>query len=572
MVATPPSLVPSLKPNPPPHRPLHTLSSPQNPKTLTINNNNMLDIWSWICDLPNSSEWAESDSSHILELASSGPSHDNNPTRAIQLRAERTAGSNIDTLVTFSVCLHGFNQYPKKTIWVSDMCSLSSDKPYLALLLQLLQEIIARSPTAHGSGTCPRSQLQALKPDPFSWIMDSHSPESFSTFFDLVFITRLFWLCACDSPSEVGSLYFKSLLAPNIEALLCKHAPALRTFLITAGVDAELCFMRTLGYMLAKWCILKDVGVGLQTLTSSPSQNLGFSYATEACGLWVLKGYAPVMGMKTTRSAAGANRKNQFPALVTRDSVLKYTLAHQQLEAVVQVEYSVGFYDGFIQVTARVDNLRFHVVNLGFNKDDDVDYAEEKYFPSRIRVWVGPEVGANYVNGLSLGRSTDNVEKEVKTQRVMKGGFEKSKVPNMKATARMSTRMRKRNWRWDQDAEGNAAVFDAVLCDNTTGHEVATWKPDTDGGNGEGLRRRYEGANRPFTKTGSLVLSGDEYGDGVGWRLNREMEGSVLKWRIGGKVWLSYWANEVKGSYFETRCVEWCDEVDLPLILGKLSV
>ncbi|KAH0977895.1 hypothetical protein GBA52_027614 [Prunus armeniaca] len=531
----------------------------------------MLDIWSWISDLPNSAEWAESDSPHTFELASSGASYDSNPTRSIQLQAERTTGSNIDTLVTFSVCLHGFNNqyHPKKTIWVSDTCSLSSDKPYLPLLLQLLREIISRSPTAHDS-TCPRSQLQTLKPDPFSWIMDSHSPESFSTFFDLVFVTRLFWLCACDSPTEVGSLYFKSLLAPNLEALLCKQAPALRTFLITVGLDAELCFMRTVGYMLAKWCILREVGVGLQTLTSSPSQNLGFSYATEACGFWVLKAYAPVMGMRTTRSV-NLNQKNQFPALETRDSVLKYALAHQQLEAVVQVEYSVGFYDGFIQVTARVDNLRFHVVNLGFNKNDDVDYAEEKYFPSRVRVWVGPEVGANYVNGLSLGRSTDNGEREVKTQRITKGSFAKSKVPKVQSAARVSTRMRKRNWRWDQDAEGNAAVFDAVLCDNMTGHEVATWNPAI-GEQSDGLRQRYTGANRPFTKKGSLVLSGDEYGDGVGWRLNREMEGSVLKWRIGGKVWLSYWPNEVNSSYFETRCVEWCDEVDLPLIIGKLSV
>ncbi len=75
-----------------------------------------------------------------------------------------------------------------------------------------------------------------------------------------------------------------------------------------------------------------------------------------------------------------------------------------------------------------------------------------------------------------------------------------------------------------------------------------------------------------MTKTGGLVFAGDEYGEGVGWRLSKEMEGSVLKWRIGGQVWVSYFPNEVKSSYFETRCVEWCDEVDLPLIPGKLCV
>jgi hypothetical protein len=143
----------------------------------------------------------------------------------------------------------------------------------------------------------------------------------------------------------------------------------------------------------------------------------------------------------------------------------------------------------------------------------------------------------------------------------------------VKATARTSTTTRTKNWRWEQDAEGNAAVFDAVLHDNVTGLEVATWKPVTGGGKrGHDFQNRYIGSSRPFTKTGGLVFAGDEYGEGVGWRLSKEMEGSVLKWRIGGEVWVSYFPSDVKSSYFETRCVQWCDEVDLPLIPGKLSL
>lgn len=526
----------------------------------------MLDVWSWIYELPNSDEWDKSDSPPVIELASSGPSQESS-TRSIQLRAERTTVSDTDALVTFTVCLQGF-EHPNNaqtTLWVSDTCPLSS--PFLPLLLQLLQEIISRSPTARNS-TCPRSQLQKLKPDPVSWIMDSHSPESLSSFFNLVFLTRLFWLCAYDAPSEVGSLYFHSLLAPNIEALSCTDVPVLRTFLVTVGVDAELYFMRALGYMSAKWLILKEMSVGLQTLT--PAQNLGYSYATEAHGFWVLKGYSPVMGMKLTRSNG---LRIQFPTIELNNSVLRYALAHQQLEAVIQLEYSVGFYDGFLHVNARVDNIRLHVAKLGFNQSDDVGYADERHFPSRIRVWVGPEVGATYVAGVSLGRSTSNEEKEVEVQKIVKGSFRKSTAPTVKATARTSTRTRTRNWRWEQDVEGNAAVFDAVLHDNVTGLEVAMWKPVIGGGKpGHDFPNRYIGSSRPFTKTGGMVFAGDEYGEGVGWRLSKEMEGSVLKWRIGGEVWVSYFPNEVNSSYFETRCVEWCDEVDLPLIPGKLSL
>lgn len=525
-----------------------------------------MDIWSWICELPNSTEWADSDSPPVFKLATTKPAQDGT-TQSIQLRAEQTSGSKSDTLVTFSVYIPGVQSSDaQKALWVSDPCSLSSDKPFLPLILQLLQEIMSRSPTTHDY-TCPRSQLQKLKPEPVSWILDSHSPESFSNFFNLVFLTRLFWICVCDAPSEVGSLYFQSLFAPNLGAFSCNQSPVLKTFLVLAGVDVELCFMRTLGYMLAKWFILREVGLGLQSLKAAPYPNLGFSYSTETHGLWILKGYAPVLAMTRT----SGNSQKEYPVIEAKESVLKYALAHQQLEAVIQLEYSAEFHEGYIQVKARVDNLRFHVVKLGFNKNDDVGYSDERHFPSRIRVWVGPEVGSTYAAGLSLGRSTKNTERELEARKIVKGSFGKTKFPKIKATTMTSTRARMNNWRWDQDAEGNAAVFDASLCDNTSGIEVATWKPSTGGESnlGNNLQKRYTGVNRPFTKTGSIIFAGDEYGEEVGWRLSKDMEGSVLKWRIGGQVWLSYWPNEVKSSNFETRCVEWCDEVDLPLIPGK---
>ncbi|KAJ6671163.1 hypothetical protein OIU85_014976 [Salix viminalis] len=151
------------------------------------------------------------------------------------------------------------------------------------------------------------------------------------------------------------------------------------------------------------------------------------------------------------------------------------------------------------------------------------------------------------------------------------------RLPKVKTRSGMATKTRMKSWRWDQDVEGNAAVFDAVLYDNMTGQEVATVRKPVGDGNGGGVGGRNgrssgircNGPNRPFTKTGGVVFAGDEYGEEVEWRLGKEMEGSVLKWRLGGQVWVSYWPSEVKSSHFETRCVEWCDEVDLPLIPAK---
>ncbi|KAL2324250.1 hypothetical protein Fmac_023308 [Flemingia macrophylla] len=523
-----------------------------------------MDIWSWICELPNSVEWTESDSTPMFELASE---ENENSTRSIHLKAERTSGSDSEAVVTFTVCLQGFHPHnAHKPLWVSEKCHLSSENPFLPLLLQLLQEIISNSPTAHDS-TCPRSQLQKLKPDPIAWIMESHTPESLSTFFNFVFTMRLFWLCACDAPTDAGSLYFHSLLAPTLQTPSSKLASVLRTFFITVGTDTELCFMRTLGYIITKLHIINQLPlVGLKTLlpNNNPSSPK-FSYATEAHGLWILKGYAPVMTMKLARTN-NAEKTTQFSGIDAKESLLRYALAHHQLEAHVQLEYSVGFGEGFIQVRARVDNIRLEVARLGFSQNEDVSFVEEKHFPSRVRVWVGPEIGATYVGGLSLGRSTENGESEVEVKRTVEGNLEKSQV---KASARSLRRMRCKSWRMDQDAEGNAAIFDAVLYDNSTGQEVGWWRPAGDEAV-HGLRGRYVKANRAFTKKGSVVIAGDEYGEDVGWRLSKEMEGSVLKWRIGGEFWVTYLPNHSKGSYFETRCIEWCDEVDLPLIHAKI--
>lgn len=529
-----------------------------------------MEIWSWICELLESEEWnTESNSPLFCPLVTSSTykqpiqafkKSTSDDIQPIQLKAERSFDSNSGAVLTLSIC------YGENTLWVSDTCPLDSKQPFLPFILQLLQETIECAPTAQDS-CCPRSQLQKLKPDPALWILESHSTESISGFFDVVFLMRLFWLCVCDAPPEVGSMYFHSLLAPNLKGFSCSHAPVLRTFFISVGVDVELCLMRTFGYMIAKLFILKELGEGLQLVTPLPFRNLGFSYALESHGLWIMKSYAPVSAMRITRCNS---QKSQFRALHPQEAVLKYALAHQQLEAVMQFEYSVKFNDGFIQVNAHVDNLRFHIAKLGFNKNEDDDYTSEMYFPSRIRVWVGPEMGANYVTSLSLCRSTDNLEKEVEMQRVFKGNFGKLKTPEVKATSRTMTRSKMKNWRWDQYADGNVANFESALCDNATGVELASWKPLNGGDKlGNSFRDRYTGANRAFSKNGDLVFSGSECGERVEWRLNKEMEGSVLKWRIGGQVWLTYMPNEVNSSYFETRCVEWCDEVDLPLIISN---
>lgn len=116
-------------------------------------------------------------------------------------------------------------------------------------------------------------------------------------------------------------------------------------------------------------------------------------------------------------------------------------------------------------------------------------------------------------------------------------------------------------------------IFDVVFYDNVNGIEVYSIRlvgggvsGDNKNKFGDDLGKRYFRVNRLFMKLGGFVFIGNEYGDEVKWRLSKDMEGSVLKWRIGGKVWLIYWLSEVESLYYEIRCMEWYDEVDLFLI------
>ncbi|KAF8698834.1 hypothetical protein HU200_035093 [Digitaria exilis] len=420
------------------------------------------------------------------------------------------------------------------------------------------------------------------------------SPSGAAAFFSLALLLRIFWLCALDAPADAGYLFFRDLGAA-IERALGESQPALAVFLRFVGPDVEERLMRSLGYMLAKWCLLREMQAAPQEV---PPRRRAFpaacvSYATEAHGLLVLRGYAPVLAMARVTGAAAAAASTSIaasPHEAPEESALRYGLAHQQLEAVAQLEYTVRARGDrrFLAVSVRVDNLRVRVARLSFRKDDDADADAgdgddvamdgERHFPSRIRLWVGPRLGASYATGPSLGRSTGNPERDVETTRTVKGAFFATKLgaaPGMKAKARSSARTRSRSWRWEQEAEGSAGVFEGVLCDPVSGTEVSAWRPGVGGGGGggggtsdprNGMRRRYGGHGRAFSEMRGLVVAGDELPEEVTWRVGREEKGRTLRWRIGLKVWVSYMPNEVRTRHFETRCVEWAHEVELPLI------
>ncbi|CAN6312270.1 unnamed protein product [Urochloa humidicola] len=569
----------------------------------------MNDVWPWLASLPPPPA-AEPDAPPppppwSLPLAASP----DGASIVLQADSATTTADGNDRgepqlVATFSLAIKCAGAGAASALWTSDGFAASSPVLLrLQLLVQLLNEALALSPYVPSLGGTSAVDIvdggdvlshASMDAEVVSGAVAAAGSEADSAaFFSLALLLRVFWLCALDAPAEAGYIFFRDLGA-DLERALAGCRPALGAFLRSVGPDAEERFMRSLGYMLAKWCLLRkmqDAAAAAASKAAPPHPRPRRALPAEAHGLWVLNGYAPVLAM--ARATGGASAPvTASPHEVPEEPALRYGLVHQQLEAVAQLEYAVRVGGGgrFLAVSVRVDNVRVRVARLAFRNDDDAGAGDaeadevmdgERHFPSRIRLWVGPRFGASYATGPSLGRSTGNPERDVEMTRTVKGAFSAGAklagvngcAPRLKAKMRSSARTRIRSWRWEQEAEGSAGVFEGVLYDPATGTEVSAWRPGGFGSGGggagdprNGMRWRYGGPGRAFSKMRGMVVAGDELPEDMTWRVGREMEGRTLRWRLGLKVWVSYLPNEVRSRHFETRCVEWAHEVELPLV------
>ncbi|CAN6300472.1 unnamed protein product [Urochloa humidicola] len=483
----------------------------------------MDDVWPWLASLPlPPPPAAEPDAPPppLLPLSLPLAASPDGASIILQADAATTTADGDDRgepqlLATFSLAIKCAGAGAASALWTSDGIAASSPVPLrLQLLIQLLNEVIALSPyvpslggtsafdiaTGDASSSDARVDAEAVSGAVGASGGSDDASAPAAAFFSLALLLRVFWLCALDAPAEAGYIFFRDLGA-DLERALTGCRQALGVFLRSVGPDVEERFMRSLGYMLAKWCLLREMQDAAAAAASKaapphprPRRALPaacLSHAGEAHGLWILKGYAPVLAMARVTGATTAP-VTASPHEVPEEPALRYGLVHQQLEAVAQLEYAVRLRGGgrFLAVSVRVDDVRVRVVRLAFQNDADAGCGDddvmdgERHFPLRIRLWVGPRYGASYATGPSLSRSTGNPERDVEMTRTVKGAFSAGAAklgggnggaPKMKAKMRSSARTRIRSWRWEQEAEGSAGVFEGVLYDPATGTEVSAW-------------------------------------------------------------------------------------------------
>eukprot|EP01018_Ginkgo_biloba_P004793 Gb_07189 [translate_table: standard] len=222
----------------------------------------------------------------------------------------------------------------------------------------------------------------------------------------------------------------------------------------------------------------------------------------------------------------------------------------------------------WIEVEVQIDNVRcdiFQLASSGLMLKCGI--PEEKHFPSKISVDITPP--RTGILSMSLSKSSDNPAHELTSERTVEMGVEWPKAhADFKVAASEASAMSMKPWKMEQSGRGNVGTFEWILYDTTNGKEVAGSKPPKTAmyQHKAWFKDRYSNASKPFTRQGGVVFAGDKYSNSIIWRVRNDMEGKTLKWEVGGRIWVTYWPNKYKTSYSETRYVDFCEQVELPLL------
>lgn len=191
----------------------------------------------------------------------------------------------------------------------------------------------------------------------------------------------------------------------------------------------------------------------------------------------------------------------------------------------------------------------------------------EKHFPSRISLQLTPAVQNNILS-VSVGKSSENPSREISSEKAIEAGFE---PPNsylgLKISAGETMTTSLRPWKFEESVLGYSANLNWFLHDPIDGREVSSSKPSRLAllNPKAWFKDRYSSAYRPFTRQGGVVFAGDEYGEGVKWKLCKSAMGKTMEWEIRGWIWLSYWPNKHRTFYSETRRLEFRETLHLTI-------
>ncbi|CAN6165644.1 unnamed protein product [Urochloa humidicola] len=487
------------------------------------------DIWQWIRSLPE--QWRGG--SYYLQICNS-PSTNQSLNLVISKHSETQP-----LILSFSICAAFHDPI---SLWTSNYSTPRSAHT-TDLSAGFLHDIIC-GVLRYGPYSNNRSLFR---------LPNVQISQDFSKSFNLTAFTLAILVSIYEAPSNLRHEFINKIGA---QLMRDEMRQAAKKLMLALGSGVEELWMRSVNLGTTNWTM-----EGLRSGGGSPSPFALFSYALSASRLWKVQVYCPVVAMAM-----------EHPSHQTKDEKLLFSLNYQQLEGVIQLVYRVTIKEYWIDVAVKVDNIRCDLVQLvpealmakqGYGSD-------EKHFPSRVSLQLTPMAQPDILS-LSVGRSTDNPVHEV----ALDAGLDASLGLAMPASmgvgvsAHETVTRALRPWKFEQSVQGNTALLGWFLHGGGGGgREVFSGEPPRRGLGGllqprSWSRDRYTNPGRPFTRSGGVVFAGDEYGEGVCWRMRPAAAGKTVEWEVRARVWVTYWPNKRRTMHTETRVLEFKEVLQL---------
>ncbi|CAL0320345.1 unnamed protein product [Lupinus luteus] len=490
---------------------------------------NFSDVFGWIQNLPPISQWTTNSMSlnispsnstqQVLNLTISKTNHEFSSKLSFAIIAEFNISIPLWTSKPFKPSSKTMNSIDEETI--------------SNLLVNFIQAILH-----YGSN----------KNSPFIRFPEFESISNFSELFNISFFTLLFLVCIYEAPREIRSLCVNTLK----EHLTCSQSTkASNSLMKLLGSNLHEQWMRSMNLAITNWVGEIEAHYNMFR-TPCPL----FSYAFSTFGLWKVQLYCPIMSMDVE------NAKGQYSA----SERLQFSLKYHQLESVLQFNYEVLFKEKWVEIMVNIDNIRCDVIKLlndSLMRERGVKEGE-KHFPSRVSLQLTPTL-QNQVLSLSVGKSSENPIREIGIDKTIEASLDPTNTLGLKVSAGESTTMSLKPWKFEESVYGYSANFNWFLHDSMDGKEIYTSKPSKCAliNPKSWFKNRYSSASRPFTRQGGVIFAGDEYGEGVSWKVDKDAIGNTMEWEIRGWIWLTYLPNKHATFYHETRRLEFREIVHL---------
>ncbi|KAF7816529.1 uncharacterized protein G2W53_030498 [Senna tora] len=494
------------------------------------------DVFHWIHNLPPLSQW-RTDSISISICSSTTSSHPSlNLTIARTRQSPKLCFASINA--DFSLPISLWTSKPFKLPAPSN----SSSEAISNLLMNFIQDILRYG--SHHNKNSPFLKFVKLN--------DDSVVPNLPDIFNLAFLTLFFLVCIYESPKDLRS---GCLSTVKKHLTNCRSRQGSKMLMKLLGSNLEEQWMRCLNLAITNWIVELQSSSPQphhQRLTTLRTPSPLFSYESSSTfGLWKVQLYCPVISMDVVDSSS-----HNHPA----DERLQFSLNYHHLEGVLQFNHKITLKDKWVEIMVNTDNIRCDVVKLVSDTlmRERGGGAGEKHFPSRICVQLTP-TNQSQVLSVSVGKSSENTRREIGIDNSIEASLE---APNpylgLKLSSTESTTLSLRPWKFEESVYGYTANLNWFLHDTIDGKEVFSSKPSKMEliNPKSWFRERYSSAYRPFTRQGGVVFAGDEYGEGVWWKVEKGAMGNTMEWEIKGWIWLTYWPNKYKTFYNETRRLE----------------